>query len=32
MCQDCFGKLYPKKSIENEEVSLEKLKEKLEKK
>ena len=30
LCQECFGKRYPKKSQENEEVSFEKLKEKME--
>ncbi len=32
LCQDCFGRRYTKKSVENEEVSLEKLKEKMENK
>lgn len=30
LCQDCFGKRHPKKSAENEEISFDKLKEKLE--
>lgn len=30
LCQECFGRRYTKKSAENQEVSLSKLKEKLE--
>jgi len=31
-CQECYGKKYPKKSVENEEVSLKRLKDKMERK